>query len=138
MVLVTGTFNILHAGHIELLEFANNFGSVTVGINGQQYQVEKYGEYAVPLVNRAKVLRACRYVDQVVFFNEPDPSKLIRRLKPDFFVRGPDYINVSLPEQEALNDVGAELIVQNAEKIANSSDLSAVIPDFILKPIAHM
>ena len=56
-VLVTGTFNVMHAGHVELLEFASRFGRVTVGLNADSYLYSKYGEdKTVPLLNRAYVL----------------------------------------------------------------------------------
>ena len=123
-VLVTGTFNIVHAGHIQLFEFAKQFGRVTVGINADSYLHEKYGkDKTVPLINRAYVIDSCKFVDEVVVFTEDNPSSHIRQLKPKYFIRGPDYINLELPEQKALNEVGAELICQCAEKIHDASSL---------------
>ncbi len=120
-VLCTGTFNVMHAGHVELLEFASKHGKVTVGINGDEYLQKKYGTYAIPLLQRAYVLRSCRYVDKVVFFNEDDPSALIRKLRPRYFVRGPDYLGKILPEQDALEAVGTILLLHNVQKINSSS-----------------
>tara|TARA_Y100001938_G_C7996374_1_gene382318 strand:- start:321 stop:767 length:447 start_codon:yes stop_codon:yes gene_type:complete len=128
-VLVTGTFNIMHAGHIELLEFANQFGCVTVGINADSYLHKKYGkDKTVPLINRAYVLDSCKFVDEVVVFTEDNPSALIRQLKPKYFIRGPDYASSKLPEQDALDEVGAELICQYAEKIHDASFLVKFLP----------
>ncbi len=124
-VLVSGTFNIMHAGHVQLLEFAAHYGRVTVGINGDEYMRVKYGDKAIPLLNRAYVLRSCRYVEEVVFFNEPDPSELILKLRPKYFVRGPDYTGVDLPELDALRSVGTTLIFHNGKKIHSSS---AIVP----------
>ena len=124
-VLVTGTFNVMHAGHVELFEFASQYGKVTVGINGDEYMRVKYGDYAIPLMNRAYVLNSCRYVNDVVFFNEQDPSQLILKLRPRYFVRGPDYTGVDLPELDALRAVGTTLIIHPGSKIQNSS---AIVP----------
>lgn len=126
-VLVTGTFNVLHAGHVELLEFASQFGEVTVGLNGDRYQVAKYGDLAIPLQSRASVLRACRYVANVVHFDEDDPSELVYRLKPNVFVRGPDYAGKDLPELEALQDVGARIIIHHADKLYSGEEVTQIL-----------
>ena len=129
-VLTTGTFNCTHAGHIELLEFAAKYGKVTVGINADPYLKEKYGDAAVPLVDRAAVLSAIVYVDNVVIFREKTPAELIRRLKPKFFIKGPDYRpdTGSLPELPAIQDVGARLIIHPAEKRYSSTQLAPTLP----------
>lgn len=128
-VLVTGTFNVFHAGHCQLLEYASGFGAVTVGINADEYLHSKYGkEKTVPLMNRAYVLRSLKFVDEVVVFTENEPSSLIRQLRPRYFVRGPDYSGVVLIEQAALDEVGAELIVHCSEKIHDASTLVESLP----------
>lgn len=134
-VLVTGTFNILHAGHIRLLEFASRYGLVTVGINSDSYLIKKYGDQTVNLVDRSYVLRSNRFVNKVVVFNEPTPCKLIRKLKPSYFVRGPDYKDVDLPEAEALRQVGCKLVIHPGDKEYNSSDLVEIADKSIFKKL---
>lgn len=123
IVLVTGTFNLLHRGHIELLAFASKFGYVVVGTNADWYLKEKYGAKAVPLNDRVYCLKACRYVDEVQVFLEREPSKLIKQLKPDYYIKGPDYAGQELPEQLALDKTKAELIIHQAAKKYSSSKL---------------
>ena len=134
-VLVTGTFNVVHAGHCELLEFASRFGRVTVGINADPYMKDKYGDKAIPLNNRAYVLKCNRFVEDVVFFKEEDPSELIRKTKPKYFVRGPDYAGVLLPEQEALDSVGTKVIIHRVDKIHSSSEIVSGAPEFWFEEI---
>lgn len=124
-VLVTGTFNIVHAGHVRLLEFASRYGKVTVGINADPYLKIKYGDLAVPLVDRSYVLKSIKYVDSVIIFREDTPESLVRKVRPRYYVKGPDYelTSESLPELEALQEVGAYPIVQPADKEYNSSEL---------------
>ena len=122
-VLVTGTFNIVHAGHVRLLEFANRYGLVTVGINADSYVKKKYGDKAVPLVDRSFVLRNNSFVHKVVVFREDNPSGLIRKLKPDFYIRGPDYRDTDLLEQSALDEVQTKVIIQPCEKEYSSTFL---------------
>jgi D-beta-D-heptose 7-phosphate kinase/D-beta-D-heptose 1-phosphate adenosyltransferase len=83
----------------------------------------KYGDLAIPLVNRAYVLRNISFVDEVLVFGEEDPSKLIRKLKPTYYVRGPDYRDIELPEASACHEVGTRIVIQPADKIHNSSEL---------------
>lgn len=136
-VLVTGTFNVLHAGHVQLLEYASTFGKVTVGINADSYLHGKYGsDKTVPMLNRAYLLRSIKFVDEVVVFTADDPSELIRQLKPQFFVRGPDYGGVELVEQVALDEVGAQLIIHCGDKIHNASSLVEHLPQQGFQPMA--
>lgn len=137
-VLVTGTFNLVHAGHIRLLEFASRYGLVTVGINSDNYLLEKYGERTVPLVDRAYVLRSNRFVQNVVVFNERHPGKLILKLKPDFYVKGPDYKDMNLPENTAISQVGCKLIIQPTWKEYNSSELVTVADKSIFKEFSKL
>lgn len=124
IVLVTGTFNLMHPGHVRLLEFCSKFGKVTVGINSDQYLIEKYGkDNTVPLKDRVFVLKSSKYVNEVVAFSEREPSELIKKIKPDFYVKGPDYKNKNIPEDRILNQLGIKKIIQPIEKEYNGSDL---------------
>ena len=134
-VLVTGTFSIVHAGHVRLLEFASRYGSVTVGINADPYLRKKYGDKAVPLIDRTYVLSSNKFVDKVIVFMEDTPAKLIKKLKPKVYVRGPDYLNVELPEQEALTSVGAHVIIQPAVKEYSSTELVENLPEKVFKKL---
>lgn len=126
-VLVTGTFNILHAGHIRLLEFANRFGKVTVGINSDDFLYKKYGkDNTVRSIDRAYVLKSNIYVDNVYVFSEENPGSLIKKLKPKFYIKGPDYKGVLIPEDKIINLLGIKKIIQPIEKEYNASDLVRV------------
>lgn len=122
-MLVTGTFNICHAGHIELFEFASKFGPVTVGLNTDPYLISKYGDKYVSLKQRAYVVSSCRFVEKVVFFSEETPTELILRLRPEYYVKGPDYKDKELVEQSSILQVGTKLIIHPGEKINSSSKL---------------
>ena len=123
-ILTTGTFNLCHAGHIRLFEFCSQFGEVIVGINADPYLWKKYGkDKTIPLTDRAFVLNACKFVDKVVVFTEEEPTKLISKIKPDLYVKGPDYLDKDIPEKEILNKLNIMLAIQPAEKEYNSSEL---------------
>ena len=134
-VLVTGTFNILHPGHVRLLEFASRYGSVTVGLNADPYLKKKYGDRALPLVDRTYVLNSIKHVDSVIAFMEDDPSSLVKRLKPKVYIKGPDYGGVDLIERKACEQVGAHIIIQPTAKEYNSGELIEDLPDSIFNKL---
>ena len=134
-VLVTGTFNVLHAGHIRLLEFASRFGKVTVGINSDDFLYKKYGkDNTVKSIDRVYVLKSNIYVDNVFVFSEENPGALIQKLKPNFYIKGPDYKDVKIPEDKIVNLLGVKKIIQPIEKEYNSSDL---IKTFDIKDLKY-
>lgn len=135
-VLVSGCFNVMHPGHVRLFEFATRFGQVTVGVNADRYVQSKYGEYAIPLVSRVYVLKSSRFIHNVIVFDEDEPSKLILRLKPRYYVRGPDYAGLEIPEQAALDQIGTRLIIHREEKEHDSSHLVKSIPSEVLAKLA--
>ena len=120
-VLINGHFAICHAGHVRLFEFASRFGLVTVALNSDCWAHKKYGEEVIPLVDRAYVLRSNRFVHNVVAFNEETPAELICQLRPRIIIKGPDYAGEALPEQWAIDKVGAKVIYYNGPKDEQSS-----------------
>lgn len=94
-VWVNGTFDVLHVGHIKLLEFASQFGTLRVGIDTDKRVKELKGEDR-PFNNqedRKKMLESIKFVDEVIFFDSRD--ELIQSVKdysPDIMVVGDDYI----------------------------------------------
>lgn len=93
-VWVNGTFDVLHVGHITLLEFASQFGLLRVGIDTDKRVKELKGEDR-PFNNqydRKKMLEAIKFVDEVVLFDSRE--ELIQSVKdysPDIMVVGDDY-----------------------------------------------
>ena len=97
MVFTNGVFDLLHAGHVALLEAARAEGdALIVGVNTDA-SVRRLGKGPMaerPVVGedqRARVLAALAAVDCVVLFAEDTPLALIRQLRPDVLVKGADY-----------------------------------------------
>lgn len=94
IVFTNGCFDILHAGHIRLLQRARGFGDVLVlGLNSDASvrRLKGEGRPMVPARDRATVLAALACVDYVVAFGEDTPFNLIKSVKPDVLVKGGDY-----------------------------------------------
>jgi len=94
VVFTNGCFDILHAGHIQTLEFAKSQGDIlVVGVNSDASVKRLKGDKR-PLNNiadRMKVLSAMKCVDSVICFEEDTPLNLIRYVRPDIIVKGGDY-----------------------------------------------
>lgn len=92
-IFTNGCFDILHRGHIELLKYCSEMGHVTVGLNSDK-SVSRLKGKDRPINSqndRELLLRSCKYVDEVVIFEEDTPLDLIKNIKPDIIVKGGDY-----------------------------------------------
>ena len=92
-IFTNGCFDILHRGHLELLKYCKTLGEVTVGINSDE-SVRKLKGPDRPVFSeedRAFMLESCKYVDNVVIFDEPTPFNVINAIRPDVVVKGGDY-----------------------------------------------
>lgn len=95
VVFTNGVFDLVHPGHVELLEKARAAGAVlVVGLNSDA-SVRRLAKGAerpiVPEGARARVLAGFAAVDCVTLFDEDTPLELIRALQPDVLVKGSDY-----------------------------------------------
>jgi D-beta-D-heptose 7-phosphate kinase/D-beta-D-heptose 1-phosphate adenosyltransferase len=94
VVFTNGCFDLLHAGHLQLLEAARAFGDLlVVGINSDASVTRLKGpdRPILPATERARLLGALSCVDHVVVFDEDTPEALIGTLIPDVLVKGADY-----------------------------------------------
>ncbi|HJT39409.1 MAG TPA: D-glycero-beta-D-manno-heptose-7-phosphate kinase [Sphingobium sp.] len=89
-----GCFDILHLGHVKLLEFARSqCDRLIVGLNSDA-SVKRLKGPTRPLnmeMDRAQILAALAFVDQVVIFEEDTPLAAIQALQPDLLIKGADY-----------------------------------------------
>lgn len=112
VVFTNGVFDILHAGHVELLEKAKALGDVLVVAVNSDASVRRLGKGPGRPVNslrdRLRVLAALACVDAVVAFSDDTPELLLSKLRPQTLVKGADY----RPEQIAgLRHVGRLVLV---------------------------
>ncbi len=93
LVFTKGCFDILHVGHVKLLEYCSSLGDVVVGLNSDA-SVKRLKGANRPVNDqdsRKTVLESLRYVSEVLIFDEDTPYALICALKPDLIVKGGDY-----------------------------------------------
>ena len=115
LVFTNGVFDVLHAGHVHLLNEASKLGDLlVVGLNSDNSvrQLGKGPERPInQLEDRMTVVSALKPVDFVVSFYEETPVALIQRLKPDVHVKGGDYEVEDLPETPLVRSYGGTVIV---------------------------
>ncbi len=94
VVFTNGTFDLLHPGHLKVLEAARREGdALIVGVNSDA-SVRRYKGPHRPIWPervRAEMLAALEVVDAVVMFDEDEPRELIAALQPDVLVKGADW-----------------------------------------------
>ncbi|MDR0953211.1 MAG: D-glycero-beta-D-manno-heptose 1-phosphate adenylyltransferase [Elusimicrobiota bacterium] len=94
IVFTNGCFDILHAGHVSILEFAKSKGDILVlGVNSDS-SIKRLKGPSRPInkqADRTHVAAALEAVDAVVLFHEDTPFNLIKLIKPDVLVKGADY-----------------------------------------------
>jgi len=102
-VFTNGCYDILHAGHVSLLEKAAGLGDMLiVGLNSDS-SVRRLKGPSRPVnrfADRARVLAALEAVDLVVSFYSDTPLALIRALRPDILVKGADYADSHIVGRE--------------------------------------
>ena len=106
VVFTNGCFDIIHAGHISLLQRAAELGDVLIVAMNDDHSVRGLKGPSRPVndqENRARVLGALECVDAVVLFNDETPIKLIEGISPDILVKGGDYSVETV--------VGAEFVI---------------------------
>ncbi len=114
VVFTNGVFDILHAGHVQYLEFARKQGDLlVVGVNSDE-SVKRLKGPTRPvntLGDRMAVLAGLQAVDYVVSFGEETPLELIVQVQPDVLVKGNDYANKEVVGREVVEGRGGKVVL---------------------------
>jgi D-beta-D-heptose 7-phosphate kinase/D-beta-D-heptose 1-phosphate adenosyltransferase len=113
VVFANGCFDLIHIGHIRLLQQAREQGDclvVAVNSDSSVRQIKESGRPVVPEGQRAEVVAALDCVDWVTIFAEPDPLVLIRLLKPDVLVKGTDWSEEEIVGAPDVIEAGGQVL----------------------------
>ena len=118
-VFVSGHFNVVHPGHIRLLQFARELGDkLIVGVESDSVA----GSAAhINEAYRLEGVKLNNLVDDVILVDEP-LTNIIRRLKPDVIVKGKEHELSFNPEKDILDEYGGKLVFSSGETIFSSLD----------------
>ena len=139
IMILSGGFDPIHKGHIRMFKAAKNMAyKVIVGLNSDAWLVRKKGKCFMNWAERAEILRAFQYVDEVMPFNDDDESAMdllirIQRLYPECslsFGNGGDRTERNIPEKAYCGayNIALEFYVgggkvQSSSKLTTTSDI---------------
>lgn len=129
VVLCHGCFDILHAGHLRHFQSAKKYGDkLIVSVTSDRFVNKGPGRPYFSHERRAEMLRAIGIVDEVYISDELAAIGAIRRFKPDFYVKGPDYRDASkdvtgeiVNEQKAVEEYGGRVVFTEDETFSSST-----------------
>jgi rfaE bifunctional protein nucleotidyltransferase chain/domain len=114
VVAAGGCFDLLHAGHVALLQAARRAGDcliVCVNSDDSVRRRKGAGRPLVPVADRVRVLRALECVDAVAVFDEDTPERILGELRPHIWAKGGDYARTELPEQPLVESWGGQVLL---------------------------
>ncbi len=103
MVFTNGCYDLLHPGHVRLLERARSLGDVLILAMNSDASVRRIKGEDRPLIaegERAELAAALEAVDAVTLFDEDTPRELIARVLPDVLVKGADWAHFIAGREE--------------------------------------
>jgi D-beta-D-heptose 7-phosphate kinase/D-beta-D-heptose 1-phosphate adenosyltransferase len=130
IVAVSGGFDPVHVGHIQLLEEAKSLGDeLVVILNNDNWLKKKKGFVFMPQQERKEILKALKWVDKVIItkhgLNPEDTSvnRELRKIKPNIFANGGDRTKNNIPEVAACKEINCKMVfnVGRDGKIQSSS-----------------
>jgi len=130
VVAVSGGFDPLHIGHLQMIKEAKELGDkLVVILNNDNWLKKKKGYVFMPQEQRKAILEAIRWVDEVVLTSHPENtedmsvSKELEKIKPDIFANGGDRTRKNIPEVEVCKKINCKMIFNIGKdgKIESSS-----------------
>jgi D-glycero-beta-D-manno-heptose 1-phosphate adenylyltransferase len=118
---INGSFDLLHAGHLEILYFAKKKGDCLIVALNTDDSIRRYKSPKrpfIPLPYRLAMMAAFEFVDYVTWFDETDPCQLLEKIKPHVHINGSEY-GENCIEAPVVRKYGGEIAIY--EKIPGLS-----------------
>ena len=126
VVAVSGGFDPVHVGHVQMIEEAAEHGDVMVIINSDEWLLRKKGYVFMPWREREYIMSQFKGVTKVVSVDDSDDSvcEALRTHRPDCFANGGDRRKTNTPEMDLCEELDIALMWNvGGGKIQSSSDL---------------
>ena len=131
VVFTNGCYDILHPGHIRLLESARSLGEVLILALNTDASVQRLKGPMRPMIpqeRRADMARGLAAVDAVTFFDEDTPRELIAVVLPDFLVKGADWSHF-IAGREEVEAAGGQVLALPLEPGYSTTNIVELIND---------
>lgn len=129
-VFTNGCFDLFHAGHVLFLNRCRALGDrLIVGLNSDD-SVRRLKGSTRPIctfAERSQVLLGCRYVDEVLGFDDSTPCRLIQQLRPDIIVKGPGYSITNMPEATVVEEYGGRVVLLDGPPISSTEIIGRIL-----------
>ena len=141
IVAVSGYFDPLHVGHLDLFEKSKKLGGKLIVIvnNDEQAKLKKGCSY-IPQEERMRIINALGCVDEVVLSIDEDSSvcETLKKIKPHVFAQGGDRKNYEVPEFGVCRELGIEMVEGMGEKIQASSEILKKIKEGVEEGVGEV
>ena len=138
IVFTNGCFDLLHAGHMFLLDFAADQGDyLVVGLNSDD-SIKRLKGKNRPIQNqntRYENLKNVKNVDSVIIFDDDTPENLIKEIKPNILVKGKDYKKKEVVGKNYVESYGGKLVFS---PILSGFSTTNIIKNESKKKIKHL
>ena len=128
-IAVSGYFDPIHVGHLEYLKMAKSLGDILVVIVNNNHQcVLKKGKFFMDENDRLEIVKAIKYVDEVVLSVDQDKTvcKSLELIRPNIFANGGDRSTDEVPETFVCKKYKIEMVDGLGDKIRSSSSLTGI------------
>jgi len=134
IVFTNGCFDILHYGHVKYLQDARSKGDYLVVAVNSDSSIKKIKAKNRPVIaqgDRLKTVAALACVDFVVLFNQDNPLRLIKTLKPDILIKGADWNKQKIIGADFVGSYGGKVLtVKLVKGRSTSAIIEKIVRDF--------
>jgi len=128
-IAVSGGFDPIHKGHVQMIREAAEYGKVIVILNSDEWLVRKKGYKFMSFEERAYIAGSIKGVTVVTNVDDSDGTvcKALEKFKPDYFANGGDRYDTNTPEMEVCDRLGIKMLwnigggkTQSSSELVNS------------------
>ena len=131
VVFTNGCFDLFHVGHLDFLNKCKKCGDfLFVGINSDLSikRIKGLSRPIIPEEQRLSIVRAIKWVDEAVLFDEDTPLELIKKIQPSILIKGGDWKIDNIVGREFVESYGGEVfIIPHEINISTSNIIQKII-----------
>ena len=127
--LVHGVFDIFHIGHLWYFQEAKKLvDKLVVSVTADEFVNKGPGKPIFDIYKRIELLKSIKIIDKVIISRNKTPVEIIKKIRPNFYIKGNDYKNLNSDlsnqikdEKKAIEKVGGKIIFTETPLFSSSS-----------------